>query len=156
MKKLYIYIDASVIGGCEDAEFAQATLALWQLFIKGDYIQVLSEHTLRELQGAPADVRDRILEIPGGHQLVLADTPEADALAEAYLAHGIIGPGSRSDALHVALATIGRVDVLVSWNFKHIVNLGRIRLFNAVNLEEGYGLIEIRTPKEVLSGEKDL
>ena len=58
--------------------------------------------------------------------------------------------------LHVALATIGRVDVLVSWNFQHIVNLGRIRLFNAVNLEEGYGLIEIRTPKEVLSGEKDL
>jgi hypothetical protein len=51
--------------------------------------------------------------------------PEADALADAYLGHGIIGPGSRSDARHVALATIGRVDVLVSWNFRHIVNLGR-------------------------------
>jgi hypothetical protein len=73
-----------------------------------------------------------------------------------YLFHGILGPGSRSDALHVALATIGRVDVLVSWNFRHIVNLGRIRLFNAVNLEQGYGFIEIRTPKEVLSGEKDV
>jgi hypothetical protein len=83
-------------------------------------------------------------------------TPEADALAEAYLAHGMVGPGSRSDALHAALATIGRVDVMVSWNFKHIVNLGRIRMFNAVNLEQGYGLIEIRTPKEVLSGEEDL
>jgi hypothetical protein len=156
MKKLYIYVDASVIGGCEDAEFAEATLALWQLFIKGDCIQVLSEHTLRELQGAPESVRDRILEIPEGHQVVLADTAEADVLAEAYLAHGIVGPGSRSDALHVALATIGRVDVMVSWNFKHIVNLGRIRLFNAVNLEQGYGSIEIRTPKEVLSFEKDL
>lgn len=66
------------------------------------------------------------------------------------MAHGIVGPGSRSDALHVALATIGRVDVMVSWNFKHIVNLNRIRLFNAVNLEQGYGLIEIRTPMEVL------
>lgn len=61
--------------------------------------------------------------------------------------------GSRSDALHVALATIGRVDVLVSWNFRHIVNLGKIRLFNAVNLEQGYGLIEIRTPREVLADE---
>jgi len=71
------------------------------------------------------------------------------------LAHGIVGPGGRSDALHVALATIGRVDVMVSWNFRHIVNLGRIRMFNAVNLEQGYGLIEIRTPREVLSGEKD-
>ncbi len=72
------------------------------------------------------------------------------------MAHGIVGPGSRSDAFHVALATIGGVDVLVSWNFKHIVNLGRIRLFNAVNLEQGYGLVEIRTPKEVLYEEEDL
>lgn len=156
MKKPYIYVDASVIGGCEDSEFAEATLALWELFIKGDYIQVLSEHTLREIQGAPESVRDRLLEIPEEHQIVLPETEEADALADAYLAHGIVGPGSRSDALHVALATIGRVDVLVSWNFKHIVNLGRIRLFNGVNLEQGYGLIEIRTPKEVLSIEKDL
>ena len=156
MKRLYVYIDASVIGGCEDSEFAEATLALWQLFIKGIYIMVLSEHTLRELQGAPQSVRNRLLGIPEAHQVILADTPESDSLAEAYLSHGIVGPGSRSDALHVALATIGRVDVLVSWNFRHIVNLGRIRLFNAVNLEQGYGLIEIRTPKEVLSGEKDI
>jgi hypothetical protein len=155
MKKFYIYVDASVIGGCEDSEFAEATLALWQLFIQGAYIMVLSEHTLRELQGAPESVRNRLLEIPEANQIILADTPEAEALAEAYRSHGVVGSGSRSDALHVALATVGRVDVLVSWNFKHIVNLGRIRLFNAVNLEEGYGLIEIRTPKEVLSGEKD-
>jgi hypothetical protein len=156
MKRFYVYVDASVIGGCEDSEFAEATLSLWQLFIQGVYIMVLSEHTLRELQGAPESVRNRLLEIPGAHQIILADTPEADALAEAYQAHGVVGPGSRSDALHVALATVGRVDVLVSWNFKHIVNLSRIRWFNAVNLEQGYGLIEIRTPKEVLSGEKDL
>jgi hypothetical protein len=56
----------------------------------------------------------------------------------------------------VALASIGRSDVLVSWNFKHIVNLGRIRLFNAVNLEQGYGLVEIRTPKEVLYEQEEL
>jgi hypothetical protein len=62
----------------------------------------------------------------------------------------VVGPGSYADALHVALATVGRVDVLVSWNFKHIVNLGRIRLFQAVNLERGYGMLEVRTPKEVL------
>ena len=82
---------------------------------------------------------------------MLADTAEAYDLAEAYLKHRVVGPGSRSDALHVALATVGRVDVLTSWNFKHVVNLGRIRLFNAVNLEQGFGLIEIRTPQEVLS-----
>ena len=156
MKKLYIYVDASVIGGCEDSEFSEASLTLWRLFAEGFYIQVLSEHTLRELREAPETIRARLLEIPEAHQVVLPDTAEAEALAESYLAHGIVGPGSRSDALHVALATIGRVDVMVSWNFKHIVNLGRIRMFNAVNLEQGYGLIEIRTPREVLSGEKDL
>ena len=121
MKKLYIYVDASVIGGCEDSEFAEVSLDLWRLFIKGFYIQVLSEHTLRELREAPESIRARLLEIPEAHQVVLPDTSEAEALAEAYLAHGIVGPGSRSDALHVALATIGRVDVMVSWNFKHIV-----------------------------------
>lgn len=150
MKKLHIYIDSSVIGGCEDPEFAENSLALWRHFIGGDFIQVLSEHTLREIQDAPGEVRARVLEIPKENRIVLADTPDAYELAEAYLAHGIVGPGSRSDALHVTLATIGRVDVMVSWNFKHIVNLNRIRLFNAVNLQRGYGLIEIRTPMEVL------
>ena len=77
------------------------------------------------------------------------------AVAEAYLRRGVVGPGSHADALHVALATVGRVDALVSWNFKHMVNLGRIRLFNSVNLELGYGTIEIRTPKEVLAYGQD-
>lgn len=156
MKRVYIYVDASVIGGCEDSEFAEISLSLWRLFIKGIFVQVLSEHTLRELSGAPEAVRAHLLDIPVAHQIILADTPEADALAEAYLAHGIVGPGSRSDALHVALATVAHVDVLVSWNFRHIVNLDRIRLFNAVNLEQGYGLIEIRTSREVLPNEKNL
>ena len=76
MKRFYVYIDASVIGGCEDSEFAEATLALWQLFIRGVYIMVLSEHTLRELQGAPQSVRNRLLEIPEAHQIILSDTAE--------------------------------------------------------------------------------
>jgi len=153
VKKFLNYVDASVIGGCEDVEFAEASRALWNLFIKGNYVQVLSEHTLREIQEAPERLRARLLDVPEAHQIVLTDIPEAYALAEAYLAHGVIGPGSRSDALHVALATIGRVDVMVSWNFRHIVNFGRIRLFNAVNLEQGYGMIEIRTPREILPDE---
>jgi len=62
----------------------------------------------------------------------------------------------RADALHVPLATVSGSDVLVSWNFKHLVNLGRIRLFNAVNLEMGYHSIEIRSPKEVLPNAQDV
>jgi len=98
-------------------------------------------------------VRARVEEIPPEHQVVLPDSDEADALAQAYLDRGIVGPGSRADALHVALATVGGADAIVSWNFKHVVNLGKIRMFNAVNLEQGYSLTEIRIPKEVLINE---
>jgi predicted nucleic acid-binding protein len=61
--------------------------------------------------------------------------------------------GERADALHIALATAARVDVLVSWNFKHIVNLRRIHAFNAVNLKHGYPVLEIRNPREVIGDE---
>lgn len=150
---MLIYADASVIGGCEDPEFAADSRALWERFITGRHILALSAHTLRELRGAPEAVRNRLLEIPEDHVVVLADTQEAFDLAEAYVRRGIVGPGSRADAIHVALATVGRVDVFVSWNFRHIVNLGRIRLFQAVNLESGYALIEMRSPREVLDYE---
>jgi len=156
MKKMLIYVDASVVGGCEDAEFAEDSRALWRLFIQGQYVMVLSEHTIRELGGAPEQVRKHLLEIPQEHRIILTDDDTADALAEAYLEHHVVGPGSRSDALHVALAVVSNCDVLVSWNFKHMVNLGRIRLFNAVNLENGYRPIEIRSPKEILVNEKDI
>jgi predicted nucleic acid-binding protein len=150
MKGLQIYADASVIGGCEDAEFSADSLALWSQFESGRHTLVLSLHTLRELIGAPEPVRNRLNQIPLAHQLVLPDSDEAFELADAYLRRGAAGKGSRADALHIALATVGRADVLVSWNFRHIVNLGRIRLFHSVNIELGYGLPEIRSPKEIL------
>lgn len=156
MKRLLIYVDASVVGGCEDEEFASGSLALWRLFIEGRYVMALSEHTLRELAGAPEPVRLRLSEIPEAHCMMVPDSQEAAALADAYLAHGVVGPGSHADALHVALATVSHADVLVSWNFKHIVNLRRIRLFDAVNLESDYPGIEIRTPLEILRDEEDL
>ena len=153
MKRLLIYADASVIGGCEDVEFAEDSRALWRCFIEGRHDLVLSTLTLAELKGAPDVVRKRILQIPAAHRVMIAESPAAEGLADAYLQRGVVGPGSRADAMHVALATIGRVDVLVSWNFKHIVNLGRIRRFNAVNVECGYAMLDIRTPKEVLEYE---
>lgn len=151
MRRLLIYADSSVIGGCEDPEFAEASRTLWQRFVEGAHTLVLSVHTLRELTQAPAAVRVRVDQVPTDHVIVLPDSEEAFSLADAYIQRGIVGPGSRADALHVALATVGRVDALVSWNFRHIVNLGRIRLFHSVNLELGYSLIEIRSPREVLS-----
>lgn len=152
-RNLQIYADTSVVGGCEDAEFRTISLALWDRFVNGQHTLVLSAHTLRELQGAPEAVRVRLRQIPAEGRITLPDSDEAFDLADAYLKRGVLGPGSHADALHVALATTGRVNVLASWNFKHIVNLGRIWIFNAVNIEEGYGALEIRTPREVLEYE---
>lgn len=78
---------------------------------------------------------------------------EARELAEAYISAAVLPSRMRADAQHIAIATVGRVDVLVSWNFKHIVNLERIHGYNSVNLRKGYPMIEIRTPWEVLSDE---
>jgi hypothetical protein len=146
-----IYTDTSVIGGCEDEEFAEHSLRLMESFVRGERILVLSSLTLQELAAAPVAVRKRLAVVPDGHIEALQLGVEAGALADAYLSAGVVPRGMRADAQHIAIATVARVDVLVSWNFKHVVNLQRIHGYNSVNLRQGYPLIEIRTPREVLS-----
>ena len=80
-------------------------------------------------------------------------TEEAVNLSEIYISHGALPPKFRNDLLHIALATVANVDVLVSWNFKHIVRLEKIRIFNAVNLELGYKTLQIHSPQEVATYE---
>ena len=123
-------------------------------FKRGEAVIALSELTLLELVGAPEKVRDVLKEIPEAHREHLDFTTEAKELAEHYLNEGVIGPGKRIDAQHIAIATISRVDVLVSWNFRHIVNLARIRGYNSVNLRQGYHVLEIRSPLEVFADEE--
>ena len=150
--KFRIYTDTSVLGGCEDEEFAEHSIRLMECFVRGERILVLSTLTVQELAAAPAQVRGRLAAVPEGHIETLLDA-EAKELAEAYIAAGVLTAKMRADAQHIAIATVGRVDVLVSWNFKHIVNLQRIHGYNSVNLRRGYPMIEIRTPREVLSDE---
>jgi hypothetical protein len=148
--KYRIYVDTSVIGGCFDNEFSGPSIRLFEEFKKGLKIIVLSDLTIRELDNAPDYIRDIINEIdPSFIETVTLDNDSLE-LSNAYLAEGILGLGSMADAQHIALGTINKVDILVSWNFKHVVNYNRIRLYNAVNLKKGYGLLEIRTPLEVL------
>ena len=148
-----IYIDTSVIGGFLDDEFKEWSLRLFSEFASGKKIAVISDLTRGELQTAPGAVRAILDKVPpsGCEAILLGE--EARALGNAYLRDGAADPGFLVDALHIALATIARVDVLTSWNFKHIVNWRRIRLYNAVNLKEGYGMIDIRSPREVLDEE---
>jgi hypothetical protein len=150
-----IYIDTSVIGGCEDEEFAEDSLRLLECFVGGQFVLVISTLTLQELADAPESVRRRFASVPESHIETLGLDAEARELAEAYIAEGVIASKMRADAQHIAIATVARVDVLVSWNFKHIVNLTRIHGYNSVNLRSGYPMIEIRAPREVLPDEKD-
>ena len=147
--KLRIYADTSVIGGCEDEEFRARARRLFEEFRKGRAIPVLSDLTLRELAGAPDRVRAEIGEVPRENTEMIHTTDEVERLAAAYTAAGALGPSSRVAALHVALASLTRVDILASWNFKHMVNWRRIRAYNEVNRRMGYSALDIRTPGEV-------
>lgn len=150
MRSPRVYTDTSAIGGCLDPEFFEPSQRLFEHFSSGEFVLVLSEFTLLELEHAPADVRALLDDVPEEFREDLAFTREASELAEQYIETGVIGAAMRTDARHIATATVHRVDVLVSWNFKHIVNLPRIRGYNAVNLREGYPILEIRSPQEVI------
>ncbi len=150
-----IYIDTSVIGGRLDNEFSTWSKTLFDEFCSGIKIAVVSDLTLRELEEAPEEVRHSLADLPSEAIEYVFLSDEAISLANTYISHGAVTEKHLIDAQHIAIATIEHVDVLVSWNFKHIVNLDRIRKFNAVNLMQGYHLLEIRTPLEVLHGEEN-
>jgi hypothetical protein len=145
-----VYTDTSAIGGCFDKEFQEWSVALVEEFKIGKKLIMLSDLTLQELEMARDEVREKIVEIPKKYQQGVGVTDETIELAETYINEGALTIKSYNDALHIALATLNNADVLASWNFKHIVNLNRIRLYNSINLKLGYRMIEIRTPREIL------
>lgn len=150
MKTLRIYLDTSVLGGCFDEEFATWSAGLMEDFRAGRFIPLLSDLLAAEIGRAPERVRDLHDELLGlAQQETLAVAPEALGLLAAYESHSVLGPKYRADMLHIALATVADADILVSWNFKHIVRFDKIRMFNAVNLEQGYKSLSIHSPREV-------
>ena len=149
ISKLRIYVDTSVIGGCEDEEFREPSRRLIQRFTQGEMTLVLSPLVVEELRASPRRVREVLLGVPAAHIETLEVTPEADVLAAKYIERGALTQRMLPDALHIANAAIAQVDVLVSWNFKHVVNVQRIRTFNEVNRDMGYGPLDIRSPREV-------
>ena len=151
--KSRIYVDTSVVGGCEDEEFSEHSVRLMERFVRGEFVLVVSTLMVQELAAAPDKVREHLALVPETHIETLQLDTEAMELAEAYISSGVIMAKMRADAQHIAIATVARVDVLVSWNFKHIVNLHRIHGYNSVNLRRGYPTLEIRAPREVLSDE---
>ena len=148
--KQRIYIDTSVIGGYFDEEFFEATKGLFERFENNEIIFVISDLLDLELLGAPQNVRELLQNYAAEKFERVKLTEEAIKLADTYIAEKVVGKSSLEDCRHIALATIYRVDVLASWNFKHIVNLDKIKGYNSVNYKLGYPMIEIRSPKDLL------
>jgi predicted nucleic acid-binding protein len=153
--RLKYYIDTSVFGGYFDEEFEVITKLFFASIQKEKTIILYSELTENELGKAPEKVKDFIIGLPREMIEYLEITPEAVELADKYISENVVGKTSRDDCIHIALATINRADVLISWNFKHIVNFKRIRGYNAVNLKNGYPMLEIRSPQEMISYENE-
>ncbi len=150
MNKPRVYIDTSVVGGCCDKEFTEQSQALFRMAQRGEIVLVVSYLLLYELRDAPSPVKEWLASIPSTNAEIIEPNQEAFHLRDHYLREQIVGEQSSDDALHVALATVARADLIVSWNFRHIVHYDKIRKFNAVNLLDGYPAIEIRSPAEVV------
>ena len=122
-------------------------------FRAGCLLPVLSNVTAAEVQQAPEPVRELHQELLALAHDVLEVDAQAVLLAADYQSRGVLGSRFRNDMLHIALATLACVDVLISWSFKHIVRLDKIRLFNQIRVELGYLPLTIYSPREVTSDE---
>lgn len=153
MKIPRIYLDTSVFGGCFDEEFAKESLRLIEEIKAGRFLLLISETVAAELKKAPAQVRETLDAIPLKFIEILELNPEVGILKQAYLDAQIVGPASATDAEHIAAATVARADMIVSWNFKHIVHYEKIEGYLSVNRQLRYGEIGIYSPKQVVGHE---
>ncbi|MFZ4591618.1 MAG: type II toxin-antitoxin system VapC family toxin [Ignavibacteria bacterium] len=149
MKIPKIYIDTSVIGGCFDTEFRVTSRKLFDRIKLGLYKGLISEITINELEDAPDKVKEFMKDFSKDELSLLKLNEDVNNLALKYISEAVVSEKYFGDAMHIAIATIYDVDILVSWNFKHIVNYNRIKKFNAINLKEGYKVLEIRSPKDL-------
>ena len=159
MKTPTLYLDTSAIGGYFDVEWMADTRELWKQRGSGHWRFLASGLVAQEIAGAPENVRQLFADTFDPSSDLLPFTAEAETLAQAYLAAGVVSPKFADDARHVGLCTVHHVDHLVSWNFRHLVNVRREAGFNAVNLLQGYSPVSIVNPKELIYGndlEQDL
>jgi predicted nucleic acid-binding protein len=150
-----IYIDTSVFGGFFDEEFSEYTAPIFNSLRNNEFILLFSTVTQDELINAPGNIKEFVRNIKTENTEFLEMTNEVVDLATEYIKEKVVGQTSFADCLHIALATIYRADFLVSWNFKQIVNIQRIRGYNSINIRNGYKQLEIRSPREFIKYEDD-
>ncbi len=153
-RKTKVYADTSVFGGLFDEGFSEASGRFFEEVVDGKHVVLVSEITARELEGAPLEVRQFVADLSDNALVRIPFTGEMADLRDAYLSADVLGPASSDDAAHVACATVAHADLIISWNFRHLVNWGKMRAFNAVNVSLGYPLITILSPREVVTDEE--
>lgn len=151
MKKQRIYLDTSVFGGYYDDEFQEFTKPLFDRINNGEFTIIFSTILETELEFAPEKVRKIVHNIESEDTEFVEETDIAVELATEYITENVVGKTSYPDCLHIALATINQADILISWNFKHVVNVERIRGYNSINIKNGYKQLDIRSPRELMN-----
>ena len=151
--KTRIYIDTSVVGGFFDEEFQEDTKRFYKWFEENDVVFVISDLLDIELINAPEKVRNSLGKYDNSKFERIKLSQESIVIANEYIKHKVVGISSLEDCRHIAMATVHKVDYVVSWNFKHIVNIDRIIGYNSVNLMLGYEPVEIYTPFQLLNHE---
>ena len=154
MKKLKIYLDTSVIShlDADDAPKEMAdTLKLWEDIKAGIYEICISDLTIAELGGCYEPKRSEMLsQLAGIEYIKIAQDERAEQLSQLYLDVGGLPPKSKNDAMHIAIASVNDCDIILSWNFKHIVNLRAMTAVEEVNFKKRYKNIRILSPAMLL------
>ena len=148
MKLFRIYLDTSVFGGFFDGEFSEDSKRLFKSVFSDKVVVLISDIVLQELAEAPQEIQGLLKKIPTSSLESLDNSTQVIELRDAYIAAGIVTRKSLDDATHVAYATVARADAIISWNFKHIARLDKIKAYNKINFEMGYSSLTIISPKE--------
>lgn len=153
MKKIKIYIDTSVLGALFDTEDKKRieTTSRFLENIRNEKVEgYISNITLEEIEKAPIEIKTELKKmVKEINVVVIYETLECVELVVAYLEEKIVPEKYRDDMRNIAVAVINGMDAVVSWNFRHMVNLITKRKVNSVNLKMGYNSIEILSPEEV-------
>ena len=148
-----VYIDASVVYGAPTKEFSQDSRRFWEAFRNGEFILIVSDVLVKEIERAPKSVRDRFDALPESQIERVVSTNKSEDLAEQYIVEKVVGESNFDDCLHISLATIAKADALVSWNFQHMIY--RRAGYNDVNEKLKYTRIAIQTPPKFMEASND-
>lgn len=154
MKKQKIYLDTSVISHLDQHDAPdkmEDTLILWDEIKRGTYDVHLSQITMAEVLSNKQPKLGLLLEHLEEIEYTLIEVErDAEAYANALISDGILTEKSRADCLHIASAVITDCDMLLSWNFKHILRIKTVNGVRSVSARFGYKGIDIVPPSMLI------